>query len=291
MSLRAALLFEISRRGLPEPAKRTIDYTAYQDWRKQSLFTSWGAFDHNDLRGKDVLDFGCGDGALSLFLATEKLPGSVIGVDLEPAAVERARAAYRSAQLPQSVSVEFRLGSVDRIPAADRSIDFLVALDCLEHVMSPLPIFREWLRVLRPGGKCLIEWFPYKGPWGPHMESLITVPWAHVLFGQEAMFRAAERLYELPEFVPRHWDLDADGKKKANKWRQWSSFREQGYINELDLGTFRSLVREAGLEIDRLHAHSFGGSSLRRAIGRTLMGLPLIGEYFMSYTTIELGRP
>jgi len=57
-------------------------------------------------------------------------------------------------------------------------VDTLLAFDCLEHVMSPLPILQDWYRVLRPGGRCLIEWFPYKGPWGPHMESLIPIPWA-----------------------------------------------------------------------------------------------------------------
>jgi hypothetical protein len=123
------------------------------------------------------------------------------------------------------------------------------------------------------------------------MDSLIPVPWAHIVFGEQAMFRAAERIYELPQFVPRHWDLDVTGKKKPNKWRQWSSFREQGYINQLDLNTFRSLVKRAGFEIARLDMHSFSGAALRRAVGRTLMRVPLIGEYFVSYTTIELRRP
>lgn len=291
MGVRSTLLFELSRRLLPAPATRTVDYSAYQDWRKQSLTSSWNAFRGVDLRGRDVLDFGCGDGALSLYLASEESPSSVTGVDLEPAALDRARAAQAQAQLPHSVRVEFLQGSVDSLPVSDSSIDVIVAFDCLEHVMAPLPIFREWFRVLRPGGRCLLEWFPYKGPWGPHMESLIPVPWAHVLFGQEAMFRAAERVYDRPEFVPRHWDLDANGNKKPNKWKQWSSFREQGYINELDIKTFRSLVDSSGLKIDRLEIHSFGGSRLRKAIGNALMRLPWVGEYFISYTIIELIRP
>lgn len=291
MSLRSTLLFELSRRRLPKPAKRTIDYSAYQDWRKQSLSSSWSAFRGTDLRGRDVLDFGCGDGALSLYLATEECPSTIIGIDLDPAAIERAKAARDKAQVPKSVRVEFLEGSVDGLPMPDESIDVLVAFDCLEHVMSPLPIFREWFRVLRPGGRCLLEWFPYKGPWGPHMESLIPVPWAHVLFGQHAMFRAAERLYDLPQFTPRHWDLEADGTKKPNKWRQWSCFREQGYINELDIDTFRRFAQAAGLKVARLETHSFTGSPHRRAIGRALMRLPRIGEYFVSRTLIELVRP
>jgi SAM-dependent methyltransferase len=291
MTLRSTLLFELSRRWLPEPVARTVDYHAYQDWREQSLTASWRAFENNDVNGKVILDFGCGDGALALFLATTKAPARVIGVDLDPLAIARATAASKVSAEHVSAPVEFRSGGTAEIPVNDGSIDFVVAFDCLEHVMNPLPIFQEWHRVLRPGGRCLLVWFPYKGPWGPHMESLIPVPWAHVLFGQYAMFRAAERIYDLSQFVPRHWDLDAAGKKRPNKWSQWSSFREQGYINELDIRTFRSLVGEAGFSIPRLETHSFSGSKLRQTLGQSLMKLPVIGEYFVSYTNIELLRP
>jgi 2-polyprenyl-3-methyl-5-hydroxy-6-metoxy-1,4-benzoquinol methylase len=183
MGLRSSLLFELSRRRLPPPAVRTVDYGAYQDWRRSHLAASWSAFAAADLRGKEVLDFGCGDGPLSLYLANSQLPARIIGVDLDPIAVGRARAALAERPAPSSVEVEFRQGTVDRVPLDDCAVDFVVAFDCLEHVMDPLNILREWHRVLRPGGRCLLEWFPYKGPWGPHMEALIPVPWAHVVFG------------------------------------------------------------------------------------------------------------
>jgi len=291
MGIRSSLCYEISRRLLPPPAQRTVDYQAYTDWRMRSLSNSWAAFSDRDVLNKDVLDFGCGDGALSLYLATHKSPRRIIGVDLNPSAIERAKATQSTTAIAPGVTVDFEVGSETGLPVPDGSIDTIVAFDCLEHVMSPLPIFQDWHRVLRPGGKCLIEWFPYKGPWGPHMEALIPIPWAQLLFGEKAMFRAAERIYDLPTFIPRHWDLDAAGKKKPNKWRAWSSFTEQGYINKLDLAGFRSLVQQSGLRIERLDQHSFRGSPLREGIGRTLMKTPLIGEHFLSFVAIELVRP
>jgi SAM-dependent methyltransferase len=291
MEIRSALCFWISRRLLSSPAQRNVDYKSYQDWRSASLSNSWSAFDDSDVLDKEVLDFGCGDGALSMLLASTKHPRRVIGVDLDPRAIERALTARTGARLPADVQVEFRVGSDTALPIADKSIDTLLAFDCLEHVMSPLPIFKDWYRVLRPGGKCLIEWFPFKGPWGPHMESLIPIPWAHVVFGQEALFRAAERIYDDPKFVPRHWDLDESGKKKPNKWRAWSSFKEQGYINELDLAGLRRLVQLSGLQIVRIDKRSFGGSALRRFVGRLLMSMPILGEHFLSFAIIELRRP
>ena len=292
MSLRTKLCFAISRRLMAPPMERTVDYGVYEDWRSSSLSRSWEAFADTHVKGKDVLDFGCGDGPLSFYLAVHKQPRQIVGVDISAPGIDRAKATLAdNPSLSKETQLEFKLGSIEGLPVSDQSFDTVVAFDCLEHVISPGEILKDWYRVLRPGGRCLIEWFPYKGPWGPHMEVLIPVPWAHVVFGQNAMFRTAELIYDLPEFTPRHWDLDEDGKKKPNKWRAWSSFKEQAYINELDIRSFRELAHKAGFRIERLECHSFGGSRLRRAIGKMLMNMPLIGEYFVSYAVIELVRP
>ena len=291
MGLRSYLCFMLSRQLMHTPAKRTAEHAAYSDWRRESLTNSWQAFSDEHVIDKDVLDFGCGEGPLSLHLAREKRPRQIVGVDLDADAIGNANHMLSRTTLPPGVDARFVQGTPDRIPVPDRSFDTLLAFDCLEHVMSPGPILREWYRLLRPGGRCLIEWFPYKGPWGPHMEALIPIPWAHVLFGERAMIRAAEKIYDLPEFVPRHWDLDGTGRKKPNKWRNWSSFDEQAYINKLDIKTFRNFATQAGFDIPRCERHSFGGSGLRRRLGHSLIQAPLIGEYFVSYVIIELQRP
>ena len=289
--IRTRLCFALSRRLMRPPAERTVDYQAYGDWRTDSLSRSWAAFSDSYIAGKDVLDFGCGDGQLSFFLAKEKHPRRILGVDINAPAIARAKASIQDLPTDARAHIDFSVGSMEGLPVPDESFDTVIALDCLEHVMSPGPILRDWCRVLRPGGRCLIQWFPYKGPWGPHMEALIPIPWAHVVFGERAMFRAAEMIYDLPEFVPRHWDLDDKGNKKPNKWRAWSSFKEQAYINELDIRSFQNLSRSAGLDVARLELHSFGGSRTRQALGRMLMAMPVAGEYFVSFAIVELLRP
>ncbi len=291
MDIRTQLCFVLSKKLMRPPVERTVDYGAYGDWRNDSLSKSWAAFSDLNVIGKDVLDFGCGDGPLSLFLAKEKHPRRVVGVDISKTGIERAKKTLTRTPIATDVDVEFLVGATDQLPVPEQSFDTLLAFDCLEHVMAPKSILRDWYRVIRPGGRCLIEWFPYKGPWGPHMEALIPIPWAHVIFGERAMFRAAEKIYDLPEFMPRHWDLDEKGNKKPNKWRAWSSFEEQAFINKLDTKTFQVLAHEAGFEIVRYDLHSFGGSHVRQAIGRMLKSVPLIGEYFVSYAIIELLRP
>ena len=251
--IRTRLCFALSRRLMRPPAERTVDYQAYGDWRTDSLSRSWAAFSDSYIAGKDVLDFGCGDGQLSFFLAKEKHPRRILGIDINAPAIARAKASIQDLPTDARAHIDFSVGSTEGLPVPDQSFDTLIALDCLEHVMSPGPILRDWCRVLRPGGRCLIQWFPYKGPWGPHMED--------------------------------------KGNKKPNKWRAWSSFKEQAYINELDIRSFQNLSRSAGLDVARLELHSFGGSRTRQALGRMLMAMPVAGEYFVSFAIIELLRP
>jgi SAM-dependent methyltransferase len=290
MGLRTELCYALSVRRIQPPSVRTATSAAYADWREASLAQSWSAFADEHIIAKDVLDFGCGDGELGMYLAQHKRPRRLLGVDLNVKAIGRARAHLATSRLARDADVSFEVGNENALPVPDASFDTLLAFDCLEHVMSPAAILRDWYRVLRPGGHCLIEWFPYKGPWGPHMEALVPIPWAHVVFGEHAMLRTAERIYDHPDFEPRHWDLDDNGRKRPNKWRHWSSFDEQGYINKLDIPSFNRLAAEAGFDVVRLQRESFRGSVLRQRLGSALMAMPVIGEYFVSYVLVELKK-
>lgn len=266
------------------------DVGDYDEWRDDALLASWRHFDDAELAGRDVLDFGCGAGQLAFHFASKGLAKSIIGVEIDTEALARARATL--AQHPEYAdTLSFVEGDVSGLPQVDESIDLITAFDCMEHVMDPAAILADWARVLRPGGRVLIEWFPYKGPWGPHMEALIPLPWAHVVFGEKAMLRTAAAIYDDPGFMPRHWDLEPDGSKKPNKWTQWESFAEQGYINRLDIATFRAMVAKTGLRIERLDRSGFGHSGAKKAIGDALMALPGLGEYATSYTVIALEKP
>ena len=272
------------------PSDTVLAIDAYADWREESLVASWRHFSDDELAGKDVLDFGCGGGHLAFLFASKGLASSIIGVDIDIEALNRARASL--AEQPQYAdTLSFIEGGIEQLSLADESIDLITAFDCLEHVMEPEAILRDWARVLRPGGRILIEWFPFQGPWGPHMEALVPLPWAHVIFGEKAMFSTAAAIYDDPAFVPRHWDLDESGAKKPNKWKQWNTFEEQAYVNQMSIGKFRELVAKTGLTIDRFDRSGFGNAGVKKAFGDAMMALPGVGEYATSYAVIALEKP
>jgi ubiquinone/menaquinone biosynthesis C-methylase UbiE len=96
-----------------------------------------------------LLDCGCGSGTITVGLAQRVAPGQVIGLDREPAQVEKSR--LHAAQ-HGVVNVEFRTGNVYEIPYPDGAFDAVFAHAVLQHLSEPMQALREMHRVLKPGG-------------------------------------------------------------------------------------------------------------------------------------------
>lgn len=292
MSLVEDLLFWLSRRKLRRMLRtptgevtRTLTRASYDAWRRSELIRQLeDCFDPSYIAGKDVLDFGCGDGDLSFFMA-DLHPQSTVGTDLAEDAVATAS---RRAEEQRTDDISFVVApDQTTLEFADESFDLICCFDTLEHIMHPDEIIHEWHRVLRPGGKVWIWWSPWRHPYGHHVRSLIPLPWVHVLFSEATLINVAARIYDDPCFIPRHWNMDPEtGEKLPNKWRNGADL--SSWLNRLTLRRAKAIFRKVGLtaQIIAYGPYRRGMNILTNCIAR----VPWIGEFFTSYYAIVLNK-
>jgi len=233
----------------------TFSTDKYDEWRDESLKGQFEAYFRWELiRGKRVLDFGCGTGPLSL-LCAQNGAKAVTGVDLSRRSIERARRSQQAFS-----NVDFILEeSATRISLPDDSIDVIVCFDVMEHVMDYEPIIVEWKRVLAPGGCVLMWWSVWWHPYGHHMHTMIPLPWVHVFMSDESLFRVCARIYDTPQFQPRIWHFDDNGKRKPNPYKGRVRFDD---LNKLTIRRFDEVAVAAGFHPRRKQINPFTGSTL-----------------------------
>jgi SAM-dependent methyltransferase len=101
--------------------------------------------------GQTVLDLGSGPGLDSLLAARRVgLTGKVVGVDLCPAMVEKAR---RNARLLGLHNVEFVIGEIEKLLLPDASVDVVISNGVFNLCPDKPGVLAEAFRVLRPGGR------------------------------------------------------------------------------------------------------------------------------------------
>ena len=99
--------------------------------------------------GASLLDCGCGPGSITCDLARHVAPGTVVGIDADPAQVERAAARAIAERLD---TVAFQTASVYDLPFAAGRFEVVFAHALFQHLAEPDRAVREMCRVLAPGG-------------------------------------------------------------------------------------------------------------------------------------------
>jgi SAM-dependent methyltransferase len=127
-------------------------------------------FEGLDIRGREVLDVGCGLGAIDELLITQYGASSVVGIDVDPALLTGLQARVERAGLAGRIrGVKVEPG---KLPFADGSFDVVFSKDSLVQIPEKPALFAEILRVLRPGGRFIAsDWL--RGGTGPYSSEMM----------------------------------------------------------------------------------------------------------------------
>lgn len=107
-----------------------------------------------------VLEYGCGSGSLLLHLAKENRFTCLTGVDISTSALNAISNSIQTPDYPPEAASKISLIEPvsDQLPAIQsNSIDLVLSLDTIEHVINPYKVIDELYRVTRPGGMFIIS--------------------------------------------------------------------------------------------------------------------------------------
>jgi SAM-dependent methyltransferase len=141
-----------------------------------------------EIRGRNVLDVGCGDGDLAVELW--RRGASVTGIDASPEMVEAARARAKR----DGADISFKVGEAASIPFDPGRFDVVVAVTILCFVANATPVFGELARVLRPGGILVIGEL---GKWSLWAAARRARAWFGSQLWRRGRFRTASELGSL----------------------------------------------------------------------------------------------
>ena len=130
--------------------------------------------------GQTVLDLGSGAG-LDCFFAAKKVgeTGHVIGVDMTPEMIERARSSAKRFDIQ---NVEFRQGYLEDLPVENNTVDIIISNCVINLSPDKSKVFGEAFRVLKPGGKLAVSDIVTDGPLPDSIKQSLSA-WAGCVAG------------------------------------------------------------------------------------------------------------
>jgi len=255
---------------------------SYFQWEFDQAKLSYSDFQpYINLKGKNVLDVGCGLGGKELFYLL-KGAKSVTGLDISQTNVQLAQSCSTEREPDRSRRPRLVVADAAAMPFVENSFDVVISTYTFEHLAHPARVWWEIQRVTRPGGEVFVSFPPYFSPWGAHLTDWIHFPWCQVLFSEKALLNAAKAIEETQHIhanLPRFAKIDLAGAA------------EFSHVRKLTVSEFDRLLKTSSLEVLSKMHRPVGVEMVRmlRPVLSLIARIPLLREAFTS-SVVLIGR-
>lgn len=203
----------------------------------------------NIIRGKKIIDFGCGSGHHAVALA-ERGAEFVLGLETNLNVLEKAR------QLAKAHGVEDRVLFTSSLRGqGKKGFDVVLSINSMEHFDRPEAVMDEMKALLRENGRILIKFEPpWFAPYGSHTYYFTKVPWINILFREKTVMAVRSRYRS--DGAAQYKDIE-------------------GGLNKMTVARFERIAVNCGMRMVFREYHSVMGLNI---LGK----LPLIRELFIN---------
>lgn len=209
------------------------------------------------IRGKSVLDYGCGAGFQVVALA--KLGANrVVGIDTDENALAQGRKLAVENDCIKAVVFKQKTDIYDY-----QRFDIVISQDAMEHFRRPSESLEDMINVLKPDGRILMIFGPpWYAPYGSHMYFFTIIPWVNILFSEKTVLNV--RTHYRDDGAQRYEDV------------------AQG-LNKMTVSKFEHIVSNSGLQIVTRRYNVVKGMGI-------LSKIPVIREFFINEIFCVLRR-
>lgn len=210
-------IMEVARTKIGFKQSRTSPNLYFQWRRNRSASCIEAVRGLMDLKGKKVLDLGCGYGALSSLLLEQ-------GAHVRATEMDKNKLSFAKQKLAKYSRFRPRQVKDSTLPYPDKQFDAIFIFDVIEHVDDPAKTLKECLRTLKKEGLLYVEFTPYYSITGHHLYDYAKWP-IHML--PEDKIRDIVFSKKVKGFMTQEY-----------YWRQYKS------LNKLRIGEFQDMVKK-----------------------------------------------
>lgn len=251
------------------------DYWVWQYESSEKYFDKYGDL-FEQLRGKTVLDIGCGLGGRTAFLSSRGVD-MITGVDINHKEIDAAiRLTDEHDNLLEREKISFV--KVEEEAGSDLGLfDVVLLVDTMEHLRDPQGMLNCAYSMTKLGGICYFSTVGWYNHMACHLGS-VTVPFATLFFSDEQILDAVRRIVKEPYYRPVMWDTDPPIKR----WEGISDLKDRPgeYLNKITIADIKKLVRNSKFEHSNLDVIGFGKWFMRPF--NFLAKVPLVQEVYHS---------